>query len=309
MAYLMCADKAVYETAGKKVLLPELMPCPPEHYTKWRNSRLFLRGINRLPEDDERVVGEKSTAVRRRMSLSDAYWIKNENDKADFKNITPYFNDFFEYRVSASKNSAPSVTLTGSAPKRWKRINGETVIYKIMEREQVQAEIAAITLAQKLNIPVNGFTAVSPTEIYINNFTSAEKMLMRLQTWDLEKGSFSKLRGFGINFSRVKAAYEKIGIAGNFHEINILFDAVVSNYDRDHNLTNWGYFKSAVDGSVSHCPMYDFNLALPYEKNENLSVIKSQLTDAHKNILRSWRESVATHGFSVWVENLDTLLM
>lgn len=311
MAYLMCMDKPVYATRIKQILASHLMPCPLQYYEQWYNSRLFLRGINRMPEEDERELGVDSTTVKRRLSLSDSYWIKynKDNKQGGFNQLTPYLNDFYEYGVCTSKKSSPSLTVTGSVSKNWRYVNGNIVLYKVMQPMWVDAEVAAVSLARKLQLPVNDITRVSNTELYIHNFTEVGVMLMRLQPWDLQVSSMSKVPAdFGYSFSAVDTVYKRLGITGHFHIVNVIFDAIVSNYDRLQNLSNWGYFKSGIDGKNVHCPMYDFNLAHPYQRNMYLHIVKEQLTQEHKVWLKRWRPVVASHGYPVWLENLDFLL-
>ena len=310
MAFLMCMDTPVYSTITKDVLASHLMPCPPEHYVKWRNSRSFLRGINRMPEEDERQLGTDSITVKRRLSLSDSYWIKhNRDDVRCFSDINPYTNDFYEYGVCESDKSSPSLTLTGSVNKVWKRVNGETVLYKVMRPEWVKAEVAAVSLAEKLQIPVNKVTKISDTELFVHNFTQPGTMLMRIQPWDLNIASASKVPSdFGYTFAALDAVYKNLGVKGDFHIITALFDAVVSNYDRATNLPNWGYFKSGTDGTNTHCPLYDFNLAHPEQQNMYLHIIKPQVTQDHKTLLKQWRQAVETHGYRMWLDNIDAML-
>ena len=311
MAYLMCMDTPVYDTIKKKVLAPHLMPCPVEYYEEWRNSRLFLRGTNRMPEEDERELGVNSLTVKRRLSLSDSYWVKYSKDKAQggFYQLTPYLNDFYEYGVRDSSKSSPSLTVTGSVNKIWRNVNGSIVLYKVMQPMWVDAEVAAVSLAKKLNLPINEVTRVSNTELYIHNFTNPDVMLMRLNYWDLPASSKAKVPSdFGYSFSKVDSVYKRLNIQGYSHIITILFDVIVSNYDRITNLSNWGYFKSGIDGKNAHCPMYDFNLAHPHQRNMYLYTVKPQLTYEHKRLLMKWRSVVASHGYPMWIENLDKLL-
>ena len=100
MAILMYVNTPVYSQKINKVINEELMPCPVEHYKKWKKSRMYLKGINRVPEYDERQLGENSITVKRVLSLSDSYWIKSNKDNIkDFYEVTPYCNEFFEHGV------------------------------------------------------------------------------------------------------------------------------------------------------------------------------------------------------------------
>jgi len=310
MAYLMCMDTPVYDSSTKQILAKHLMPCPVEKYEEWRNSRMFLRGINRAPELDEQALGAFSRTVRRRLSLSDSYWIKyNADPVGSFSEVSPYVNEFFEYGVCVSTKSAPSLTVTGSINKNWKRLpNGETVLYKVMRQAWVMWELRAVALAQKLNLPVNKVTAISETELYVHNFTEPGKMLMRLQPWDLSAVDVKRNGDFGYTFTSVDKVYKNLGIEGNSHIVTVLFDAVVGNHDRIKNLTNWGYFKSGVSGKNTACPMFDFNLAHADQKNMFLHIVKKQITEEHNALLRQWKPVVASHGEPFWLENVNDLL-
>ena len=80
MAILMCMDSPVYNTVTGEIFSSDLMPCAEKYIRSWRKSRLFLKGINRMPEEEERVLGEASFTVKRRFSLSDSYWFKYSGD-------------------------------------------------------------------------------------------------------------------------------------------------------------------------------------------------------------------------------------
>jgi len=311
MAYLMCMDTPVYSTRAKQILAPHLMPCPDEFYIQWRDSRRFIRGVNRLPEEDEKHLGADSVTARRRLSLSDSYWIKyNKDPVRNFAEITPYTNDFFENGVCLSTKSAPSLTVGGSVNKNWRRLpDGTTALYKVMRSDWVHAEVAAVALAQKLKLPVNHITHLSDTELLVHNFTKQGTMLMHLQPWDLEVKTRAKVStNFGYTFSEVDVVYKRLGISGDFHIVTILFDAVVGNYDRVRNLSNGGYIKSGIDGKNMHCPLYDFNLAHPNQKHMYIHIVRAQITEKHKALLRRWYPAVEAHGIPFWVENINDLL-
>jgi hypothetical protein len=146
-------------------------------------------------------------------------------------------------------------------------------------------------------------------KLFIQNFTTVDNMLMRLQPWDLKKAGLPKTEAdFGYNFKMVSDVYQQLGIKDNFCETVILFDAVVGNYDRLSNLSNWGYFKSSADGSNSSCPLYDFNLAHPYQKNQYLHLLKPQLKEQHKRILMQWEPIIREfYGETAWLYNITEL--
>ena len=86
----MCMDTPVYATRTKQILAEHLIPCPVDKYEAWRNSRMFLCGVNRVPELDEQQLGVSSRTVRRRLSLSDSYWVKyNTDNEASFSAVSP----------------------------------------------------------------------------------------------------------------------------------------------------------------------------------------------------------------------------
>ena len=306
----MCKDTKVYDMKTNQVLNNKLMPCISVFLNKWRKSRLFLRGINRIPEEDERELADSVITVMRKLSLSDCYWFRYDKDaNTKFDDITPYKNEFTEYGVKVSDKSAPSLTLTGSINKIWKRTENKTVISKTMLKQQVEAEVLAVRLAQKLNLSVNEVKKISENEIYIYNLTDKENMLMRLQKWDIGLVGRQHIpREFGFILDKVQKAYHKLGIDDDFALTTILFDSVVSNYDRAVNLSNWGYFKSPDTGTNRSAPMYDFNLAHPHQKNMYLHYIKGWLAEEHKTLLNKWLPIVENHGVESWVWNIRQLL-
>jgi hypothetical protein len=304
-------DTPVFQDRTKHVLEPKLMPCPIEHYKTWLKSRIYIKGTNRVPEQDEMFLGADSKTVKRRFSLSDSYWIKHFNDKdATYGSINPYNNDFFIFDLCFSDKSVPSITTGGSINKSWRRLpDGSTAILKSTTRAWVIAEIAAVSLAQKLGLAVNEVTKISDNELYIHNFTKAGKMLMHFQPWDLDvKRRDSVPTDFGYSFQAVGDVFKKLGVKGDFYETFILFDAIVGNWDRAYNLTNWGYYKDGKTGENAFCPMYDFNLAHPHQDNLFLHLVRKQVTNKHRAILKQWKPIVEVHGYPCWLNNLENLL-
>lgn len=286
MAILMLKDTPVYDIAKDKVLSAKHCPFTDftntkRSYEKWRENRSYLR-TNRLAEQlIARMGGPYTREAKRRLSLSDSYWVRYSYDEeTNFDTITPYSNPFSELVTYAGRSSSiPELTLTGSQPKSWRMDpeTGLTYMVKIEAPEQVYAEMMAVKLARHCRIPVmNAFIDTDAGRIYADDFQSLPKghgviNLVNLTTPDI---SLIQLDQLGIlpkgnDPQSVLSAYEEAGVVDPHIPtvlLQVLFDGIVGNPDRETNNSNWAIYLDNKTGERTVSPLYDFNWAnLQYE--------------------------------------------
>jgi len=310
MAVLMLRDAPVYDIAKDIVLNAQLSPFTPlQHDTKktyetWRKNRAYLKS-NRMAE---RVIaqagGYDTKEARRRLSLSDGYWVKYKHDNDTlFGSITPYINPFsvlYTQRGTARSSSVPEAVIGGSQPKQWKRgSDGVVFMQKTETPQQVHAEMLAVKLAQKCAIPVmDAFVeAEAETEndgrIYANQYTKQLPYgVINLVNMTSTAHSLIPLDQLGIwvngyNPASVAEGYAKAGVTGDplpAAILQVVFDGIIGNIDRETNNSNWAVFMDNCTGARTASAMYDFNWANLRSINEiNISTIAGFIKKANVN--------------------------
>jgi hypothetical protein len=328
MALLMCRNIAVYDTASHRVLNAGLLPFDGHRaaFETWKRHRRFVAS-NRLPEQQIRFYGARSAQVRRRLSLSDCYWIRYDWDEdTKFEDVSPYCNDFTLSGLSpgARRGSAPDVTLGGSFSKRWEqdfREGGELLV-KYMPPDLVEAEMSSLKLALALGVRTpSAFIETSDTRVYPGAYTpgtaereSVSRLCVRNLTDTTRMLITCGQAGISIDGLRVLSARDGLRAAGvadaaDYALRAVMFDAVVGNLDRARNAGNWGFFKSSVTGAVTAAPLYDFNMADFRVPHRKLSVVADGIKEcaARRAALRlynAWLDPVKRLGIGVWERNL-----
>lgn len=284
MAILMLCDTPVYDIANDTVLNKHL--CPFIHakdtrsaYEIWYSHRAYLK-TNRTAE---RVVsqlgGENTFEAKRRLSLSDSFWIKYEYDKeTKFDEITPYNNPFslLEVKPGIARSSAvPELVLGGSQPKQWGRSQeGTTYMTKAEQSGQIHAEMLAVQLALKSGLKtMNAFVQTEKGKLYAKDYRKSFDYsnlglinIINITNTKRSMIQFDQL-GIGVNgydINNVVAAYIKAGVTEDIENITltqILFDCVIGNIDRKNNNSNWAVFMDHDNGKRRPSWLYDFNWA------------------------------------------------
>ncbi|MCL1881521.1 MAG: hypothetical protein FWF76_05025 [Oscillospiraceae bacterium] len=304
MAVLMCKNKQIYCTKNG-VINKKLCPVRFENitqYNAWLKKRQYLKS-NRIAETTVKISDNIEPKInKRRLSLSDCYWVKHENDKlaTNFESLTPYLNPFIEYDWEDGKHgsSVPDANLGGSFPKSWKRNNdGKIVIEKLLKPSMVYNEMTSLNLATKLGISACSAYDDS-NSICIENMTDLIWMLIPL-SWTFGSKSTQKnyVKNRGHSVSAMIEAYDGIlptNRAKKFVIKTTLFDFIVANEDRRDNMSNWGHFKHSETGTTRVAPLYDFNLAHvnanPYKWHQTAVIDSLNSCGEYKKIAKSYLE-------------------
>lgn len=238
---LMCKNKAVYNLDEEKVLnydlLPGLMRKLPTKYVFdiWMNIRRSENSLSVKLKNEK--YGDLSNLEIDRLtyalSLSDSYWVKNEEDTVKFEEISPYF---VENTVSVS-----NLYLQGYLPKEW---IDKGVLNKYGD---IQIETECHNICHICEIPCVEIKDIE-NGISVKNMTDVNLMLEQADmSGKIDPDDFTEediVRLFGLQGVQM-----------------LVIDAIVGNADR--HAGNFGWLRNSDTGEyVCMAPLYDFDHAL-----------------------------------------------
>lgn len=276
-----------------------------------------------------RAGGSRTKEARRRLSLSDSYWVKYDNDNVDFEAITPYLNPFSELLMQHGhrrSNSIPEIVLGGSQPKKWVRDKDKSLyIEKILLPEQVEVEMRAVRLARLCNVKVmNAFVKTSKGRVYADNFTKLKEQIGVINLVNISNLNRSLIQfdylGIGVNgydIKNVVEAYKRAGVERDVGQITltqIVFDTVVGNIDRKSNNSNWAVFLDHGTGERIPSSMYDFNWASTKYSDEKMikevavGIKSARMEEEAKILTETIGENSRALKFTQWAENAAKLV-
>lgn len=254
MTILYCKNTPVYnidtEEVYNKSLLPGYMIVHgPNRYTfkTWFKLR-YSSNTNTLARQLKGVAFGQGNRVSinretHALSLSDCYWVKEDNDKILFEQVSPYYHQYWkgigEYIPGVS---VPTLYVGGCLRKEW--TNSRTLV---KYGSETFIEKQCMQLCNLCSIPVNKILIIN-NGIAIENFTNPNFMLEqadesgRIDTDDFDEYTIEKI--FGVDGVKM-----------------ILVDAIIGNGDR--HTGNFGWLRDTNNGQyVRMAPLYDFDHAL-----------------------------------------------
>ncbi|MBR1623789.1 MAG: hypothetical protein IJ675_07785, partial [Pseudobutyrivibrio sp.] len=180
---LMCKNKQVYNIDShdilNKALLPGSMQKSPcnDTYRLWIKER-YNSGSNTLARLLQgKAFGQgnrpKIDANTFALSLSDCYWIKNDDVEIAFEDVSPYYNDFWTGSGEYTSGSIPTLYVPGAMSKEW--LDKEH-LKKDGDASALNRELSAIEFCKKCNVPVND-AFFQDNSLIVLNFTSPSIML------------------------------------------------------------------------------------------------------------------------------------
>jgi len=260
MSVLMCKDNAVYDIETEQVLNYNLLPGfmrkiqDNDSFKAWLKKR-YNSGTNTLARQlrgitfgqGNRLVIDKTT---RALSLSDCYWIKDKDDNIYFKDISPYYNDFWKGEGRYDGGAIPTLYVPGYISKAW--ISGE---YLYKTGCEIETECADICRQLGVNCV---YVEEYEKGIIVKNFTNPDIMLEQADmSGNFEEDYYTNddiLREFATDGFKM-----------------ILIDAVFGNGDR--HLGNFGYMRNANTGEyIGMAPLYDFDHALDAKGTDDILI-------------------------------------
>jgi len=246
---LMCKDTAVYNiTQGNplnEALLPGCILRGAMTYSQWMKTRysagsnvsarrLMLRAFGSDNHSD------KSNRITRTLSLSDCYWLKQEDENVLFGDITPYFHKEWDGAGTFNGGSISTLFVNGASDKRW--IDSGTLL-----KVKSYREFEPYTLCYALDIDNTAKACMSDDGILVANFTSADCFLETM-----EQSGF-----VGENDNPLEKAVE---IFKEQAVTLFVIDYLVEHDDRHWG--NYGFLRDANTGEyLKMAPYYDFDWA------------------------------------------------
>jgi len=245
---LMCKDTAVYDVTKNIVLNKNLLPGCILHgtmdYSSWMRTR-YSSGSNvsarrlmlRAFASDNHANAIKAT---RTLSLSDCYWLKQEDEEVLFSDVTPYLHKEWDGTGIFTGGSISTLFVNGNADKRW--IDSDTLLkvgsYKEME---------PYTLCSALDLEHTAKVKMSDNGIVVTNFTTTDYFLESMEQSGLVKQDENP---------REKA----VEIFGERITALFTIDYLVEHDDRHWG--NYGFLRNANTGEyIGMAPYYDFDWA------------------------------------------------
>lgn len=248
-----------------------------ENFYYWCSSRMLT--LDRKYAKEILNTLEKKQAVTDRdraeisisyhcLSLTDVYWVKKQNEKLTFQDISLYRNSLAGAFVDVSLRGkemtlqnlelltqadvAGDVATVGVAPKAWIRKNGTFYLLKGGDERDVDAELLASRIIDCFAIEHVRYSQdeydghkVSVSEI----ISSEEKSLVPseyVEIYALNHGTSL------MDIIREKSWYE-------FNMMNII-DYLIGNNDR--HWANWGFFADNENNELTGLhPLMDYNKA------------------------------------------------
>ena len=236
------------------------------------------RLLGNLKLESTLVLAEKSFGL----SLSDCYWINDEDDPKDWADINFFDNDFTDDlgfltlgQDSAGSSpgspdyaridlSSPNSTLGGDLLKKWKIVDGNRVLLKAgvgFVNQEPYNEVAATDLHARLMQP-GEFTPYRLFEDARRVYSACDNLLgpdeELIAAWDVirnvkQPNNFSDLRF-------LVSRYEALGLAGDAVMVQLakMFacDFVLANRDRHYR--NFGVVRNVETLKVTRiAPVFD----------------------------------------------------
>jgi len=249
---LMCKDNAVYDITESKILDEKLLPgCMLKGNTdfrQWMETR-YSRDTNfssqRLMQRAfGKIDNEHAAYITGALSLSDCYWIKQQNDDLMFQDITPYINEEWNgidpggIHNDYIWGSLSNLFVSGKSDKRW--LDSEYLL-----KVNSFKEIEAFKLCSALDIKNIPETKLANEGIIIRNFTSSDIFYESMEQFGIDEDSEDP-----IVFMIKK--YQEQAVA------MLVLDYLTENTDR--RTDDYGFLRDSYTGEyISMAPYYNFD--------------------------------------------------
>ena len=247
---LMCKNTPVYDIDTQVVLNKALLPGAIKHqtmtYEQWMKTRYSTGSNTPARRMALRAFGSDnhntSLHITRALSLTDSYWLKNENETICFEEVTPYLNKEWDGTGDFKGGSIATLFVNGAAHKQW--LN-ETWLKKLSCSE----EYFVVDIANKLGVlPVVDIQLDdNKKDIRVKNFTNINVFFESAEQSGL-------VGGFDVPIKKW------IDLYGQDFVKLVLLDHLVENDDRHWG--NFGHLRDANTGEIlGLSPHYDFDWA------------------------------------------------
>ena len=194
------------------------------------------------------------------VSLTDVYWVREQEENVYFKDINLYDNPLNEAVVVLSlkgkqmtvtnRELAPDLSTKGCFPKAWIRQGNTFKLLKDGDINAVKRELLASKICQCFDIPQVKYSE----EFYQEQMVSASEIVTSKERSMVSKMAF-EIYALNHNLDAL-AEFERISPI-TFYGMNIL-DYLTGNTDRHPE--NWGVLvDNATNDYISLYPLMDFN--------------------------------------------------
>ena len=244
---LMCKDTSVYNITKGKVLDEKLLPGAmlrgTLNYSDWMKTRYSAGSNASARRLMLRAFGtdnhNRTLDITRALSLSDCYWLKQQNETVVFNDVTPYLHTEWQGEGVFKGGSISTLFVNGAATKRW--LDSGTLL-----KEGSYKELEPYTLCSVLDIAEYAAKPhMSNKGIMLTNFTSPSRFLE----------SFEQSGFVGETDDAREKAVELFG-----EQAAALF---VVDYLVEHDDRHWGnlgFIRDSETGQyLSMAPYYDFD--------------------------------------------------
>ena len=247
--FLMCKDVPVYNVTQNIVLNENLLPGCMLHgtmtYSQWMKTRysvgsnvsarrLMLRAFG--TDNHNNILN-----VTRTLSLSDCYWLKQQNENVSFSEVTPYLNKEWDGSGVFKGGSISTLFVNGAADKRW--IDSNTLLkvnsHKELEPYMLCRQLGLEEYAAKASISKEG--------LLVTNFTSTDCFLESMEQSGIVDEEDNPLE-------KAVKLFEERAVA------LLVIDYLVEHDDRHWG--NLGFMRDANTGKyLGMARFYDFDWA------------------------------------------------
>jgi hypothetical protein len=214
------------------------------------------------------------------LSLTDHYWIANENEPKKWKNVNFYENEFdrgigglFFNRKKPDKNYnryTPDISSDGNLRKRWEiNNNGERVLVKAGKNPYMQEpvnEVIASMLCKRLNIPhvpySMEFEDGEPVSKCANMTNTEIEFVEAIRVYYTREPSYFE----NNKYKHYCGCAGRLGVKNNTEMLDrmIILDYLILNHDR--HFKNFGILRNSQTlGSVEAAPVFDSGSSLFHE--------------------------------------------
>ena len=291
--YLMLKDIPVAKITGFYVeilhqdLLPLAIRTPNIDFDRifhgWIETRIMSMGRSNSEKimDGFRIPRTNTYAAAAAMhfaSLSDCYWMKQEGDVVEWKNVSLYradlSTDVAETSLFGKQNlfhghiHTPETSTAGLSAKAWYRDENQKLwLYKIEKKE-----LAASKILDAIGADHVPYTDASEDlgrmadEKHVRKIHDVNEKLVKCPIITNEDRSIATWYDFEEHCEDLQVnPYELIRHERQYHEMQVC-DYILNNPDRHGE--NWGFFVDADTGKLQGLhPLFDHDHAFSEEKN------------------------------------------
>ena len=305
--------------------------------SKWLSQWWDERGIPASRELYRAVMAEIGVTGKNRLllecnglSLTDHYWIVNENESKKWKDVNFYENDFdrgigglFFNRKKTDGNynrNTPDISSDGNLRKRWEiDNNGRRVLIKAGKNPYMQEpvnEVIASMLCERLNIPhvpyVLEFEDGDPVSKCPNMTDVNVEFIEAIRVYYAREPSYFE----NDKYKHYCGCARRLNIKNNVEMLDrmMVLDYIILNHDR--HFKNFGILRNSQTlNSAEAAPIFDSGSSLFHEDGAAFITLPERVKmrtecfdslDKQMNLISDWNwfDTSKLEGFAVECKEL-----